>query len=194
MILFDQLRISDDGKRLYINIHVNEADYFRDVYLDSLTIMTADKVSETNPHAPTSDYVYQKTFAGNQKTAELVLQPTDFGLTYSKSDFSGELFFIYVKAKGTPASSIPCGMDEEVTVAVVFDEKLLYQRVMDYSRELADSCELPMGFADMILKWNAFVSAVETCHWVVAIKFWKLLFEGKSAGSLTRKKGCGCHG
>ena len=33
MILFDQLRISDDGKRLYINAHVNKADYFANVYI-----------------------------------------------------------------------------------------------------------------------------------------------------------------
>ena len=194
MILFDQLRISDDGKRLYINIHVNEADYFRDVYLDSLTIMTADKVSETNPHAPTSDYVYQKTFTGNQKTAELVLQPTDFGLTYSKSDFSGELLFVYVKAKGNPDSCTPCGMDEEVTIGAVFDEKMLYQRVMDYSRELADSCELPMGFADLILRWNAFKAAIETCHWIAGIKYWKMLFDSKGTNSFARTKKCGCHG
>lgn len=49
MILFDQLRISDDGKRLYINAHVNKADYFANVYIDSIVIMTADKVSETAP-------------------------------------------------------------------------------------------------------------------------------------------------
>ena len=58
MILFDQLRISDDGKRLYINAHVNKADYFANVYIDSIVIMTADKVSETAPGTPTSDYVY----------------------------------------------------------------------------------------------------------------------------------------
>ena len=33
MILFDQLRISDDGQRLYINAHVNKADYFKNLRL-----------------------------------------------------------------------------------------------------------------------------------------------------------------
>lgn len=31
MVIFDQLRISDDGKRMYINAHVNKADYFNDI-------------------------------------------------------------------------------------------------------------------------------------------------------------------
>ena len=194
MILFDQLRISDDGKRLYINLHVNGADYFRNIYLDSLTIMPADKVSETNPNAPTSDYIYTKTFTGNQKTADLVLQPTDFELTYKKTDFSGELFFVYVKAKGVPDSCTPCGMDEEITVAVVFDSRLLHHRVMDYSHELADNCDIPMGFTDFILKWHAFESAIENCLWGTAIKFWKMMFDSKGGNPFARTKRCGCHG
>ena len=55
-VVFDQLRISDDGKRMYIDVHVNKADYFDNIYLDELTIMTADKVSETNPNEPTECY------------------------------------------------------------------------------------------------------------------------------------------
>ena len=66
-VIFDQLRISDDGKRMYINAHVNKACYFDDVYLDSITIMTSDKVSETNSRIPTSDYIYNQTFKGEFK-------------------------------------------------------------------------------------------------------------------------------
>ena len=58
-VIFDQLRISDDGRKMYINLHVNKAEYFDNIYLDSLTIMTSDKVSETNPYAPTSDFIYK---------------------------------------------------------------------------------------------------------------------------------------
>ena len=66
-IIFDQLRISDDGRRMYINLHVNRADYFKDIYLDSLTIMTADKVSETDPNLPTEDVIYETIFDDETK-------------------------------------------------------------------------------------------------------------------------------
>ena len=69
-VLFDQLRISDDGSRFYINLHVNKAEYFDNIYLDSITIFTADKVSETNPDVPTQDYIYNKVFEGEQKEAK----------------------------------------------------------------------------------------------------------------------------
>ena len=62
-VIFDQLRISDNGTKMYINLHVNKAEYFSNIYLDELVITTADKVSETNPSIPTTDYIYKKVFA-----------------------------------------------------------------------------------------------------------------------------------
>ena len=202
-IIFDQLRIADNGRKLYINIHVNNADYFKDIYLDSLTIMTADKVSETNPHEPTEDYIYKEVFEGNQKMADLDEH-------FVKSTFSDDLFFVFVKIKGVPDPCTPCTLDEEITVGATFDVKLLYQRVMDYTKAFADNCTVPVGFADFILLWNAFKAAIETEHYVPAIKYWNMLFGnyderpsrdgshspfGSMGLSINRPlKTCGCHG
>lgn len=195
MIIFDQLRISDDGKSMYINLHVNGADYFDNIYLDSLTIMTADKVLETNPYAPTEDYIYRKVFEGNQKTADLVLTANDFNEAFNTSCMGNKLFFVYVKVKGTPDPCTPCTLDEEVTLGVTFDENLLYQRVMDYTKQMADDCKTPVGFTDFILKWNAFKASIETEHFIPAIKYWQMLFEDGSY-DVNRNiiKPCGCHG
>ena len=43
MVIFDQLRISDDGKELFINAHVNKASIYDNVKITSITIMSADK-------------------------------------------------------------------------------------------------------------------------------------------------------
>ena len=69
MVLFEQLRISDDGLQMYINARVNKADYFENIYIESVTIMTADKVSETAPELYTDDFVYQQVIEGEEKTA-----------------------------------------------------------------------------------------------------------------------------
>lgn len=201
MIIFDQLRLSDDAKRLYINVHVNEAEYFNDIYLDQIVIKTGDKVLEaTTPELysvdsdgnPT-DCIYVKTFEGNQKEAALVLTVNDF-LTLKQSDMSKTLFFVYVRCKGTVGACTPCGLDEMTTVGVTFDEKLLYQRVMDYTKALADDCTIPVGFTDFILLWNAFKAAIRTGHFKPAIKYWNVLFEGNDNATVHITKGCGCHG
>ncbi len=204
MIIFDQLRISDDGKRLYINAHVNKADYFNDVYIDSIVIQTADKVSETDPGLPTSDYVYIKKAEENAKELNLVLESSDLSrswesdpnaIAFGRGDMSKTLFFVYIKCKGTPGSCTPCRLDEETTLGVVFDENVLHQKVMDYTKELIADCSVPSAFIDFILLWNAFKSAIETEHYIPAIKFYNMLFDevGKSCQNRTIKT-CGCNG
>nr|DAD82354.1 MAG TPA: hypothetical protein [CrAss-like virus sp. ctcfK29] len=204
MIIFDQLRISDDGKRMYINAHVNKADYFNDIYIDSIVIQTADKVSETDPGLPTSDYVYIKKAEENVKELNLVLEASDLSrswesdpkaIAFNRGDMSKTLFFIYIKCKGTPGSCTPCRLDEETTLGVVFDENVLHQKVMDYTKELVADCNVPSAFIDFILLWNAFKSAIETEHYIPAIKFFNMMFEevGKSCQSRTIKT-CGCNG
>ena len=204
MIIFDQLRISDDGKRMYINAHVNKADYFNDIYIDSIVIQTADKVSETDPGLPTSDYVYIKKAEENAKELNLVLEASDLSkswesdpkaIAFNRGDMSKTLFFVYIKCKGTPGSCTPCRLDEETTLGVVFDENVLHQRVMDYTKELGADCNVPTAFIDFILLWNAFKSAIETEHYIPAIKFFNMMFEdvGKSCQSRIIKT-CGCNG
>lgn len=204
MIIFDQLRISDDGKRMYINAHVNKADYFNDIYIDSIVIQTADKVSETDPGLPTSDYVYIKKAEENAKELNLVLEASDLSkswesdpnaIAFGRGDMSKTLFFVYIKCKGTPGSCTPCRLDEETTLGVVFDENVLHQRVMDYTKELVADCNVPTAFIDFILLWNAFKSAIETEHYIPAIKFYNMLFDevGQSCQSRTIKT-CGCNG
>ena len=194
-VIFDQLRISDDGKRMYINIHVNKAEYFDNLYLDQLTIVSADKVSETSPYLPSTDYIYNKVFEGEQKEADLVLLPTDFNESFKKSNFSSDLFFVYVKVKGTPDPCTPCSLDEQITLGVTFDEGILYHKVMGFTKELIEDCSVPVPFADFILLWNAFKAAVETEHYIPAINFWNRMFrQGHYALNHLTTKPCGCHG
>ncbi len=193
MVLFDLLHISDDGKRMYLNFHINKAEYFKDLTLKSLTVIPADKVLETSPTVPSEDYVYRKLYEDGKTEDAMVLQPTDFNETFAKNDFSSDLFFVYVEVKGTPDSCTPCRLDEAITLGVTFDENLLYQEAMQYTKQLQQDCQVPVGFADFILRWNAFKASVETEHYIQAVKFWNMLFSSAdSTTSITQT--CGCHG
>lgn len=207
MIIFDQLSISDNGKKLYINAHVNKASIFDNVYIDRITIMTSDKVSETAPGTPTEDYIYTKKIEGMEKEINMVLTSIDFtktweedakAMAFKQADMSKTLFFVYItcKLEGGIEATIPCMLDEETTLGVTFDENILHQKVMGYTKELVeDCCDMPKEFIDFILLWNAFKSSVETEHYLSAIKFFNLLFDaGGDSGSLLSTGGCGCHG
>ncbi len=219
MVLFDQLRISDDGKRMYINVHVNTADYFENIFLESVTILTSDKVLETNPGTPTDDFIYFEKFDSDMKEAALVIdigslnaaynnwnpetqQPINASKPYAKvsfdkNNFSSNLFFVYIKCtEGALVGCPPCTLDELTTLGVTFDENLLYQKVMDFTKQLADDCTVPQDFTDFILLWNAFKASVETEHFVPATKYWNMLFDNRGGTPFSGgvRKNCGCHG
>lgn len=185
MIIFDQLRVSDDGRTLFINAHVNRASYFDSVYIDTITIMTEDKVSEMAPELATEEYIYKKVITGEEKEINLVLNAADFNDKFAKATLSENLFFVYIKCKGTPGADTPCRLDEQTTLGVTFDEALLYQKAMNYTRGLANDCEIPHGLLDLILLWNGFKAAIETEHYISAIDFWKKLFRNKSSLGVT---------
>ena len=122
-----------------------------------------------------------------------MLTPADFNEKFTKSNFSGDLFFVYVKCKGTIGECAPCRFDELTTVGVTFDTALFYQKVMQYTRELNEDCNVPMSFIDFVLLWNGFKASVETEHWRSAIEFYNRMFDGHIV-SMNRTKPCGCHG
>lgn len=201
-VIFDQLRISDDGKQLYINAHVNTASVFDSYYIKSIIIMTSDKVNESADPFCASDnpenYVWKKTFNPSVKDINLVLPDLDW--SYSPSSLSNELFFVYIQCEKVGdvdacLEYLPCSLTTMTTLGVTFDENMLYQKVMDFTKQLAKDCTVPQGFTDFILLWNAFKASVETEHYKPAIKYFKQLFDLDSGiGGDGNYSGCGCHG
>ena len=191
MVIFDQLRISDDGKTLFIDVHVNKASDFDNITLDRIVIQTQDQVSEMDPLTPGDSFIYNSQIAGSEKEVHLALDAnTDFEQVLQT--LSDKLLFVYVICKGTPGECTPCRLDEMTTLGVTFDTALFYQKVMQNTRQLADTCDIPKGFIDLILLWNGFRAAIETEHYIPAIDFWKKMF--KFGGTAYTSKPCGCHG
>ena len=194
MIIFDRLQISDNGKWLYIDVHVNQADYFDNIYIDKVIIQTQDQVSESDPCTPGDQCIYQMVADENTKELHLALNANiDFDIT--DKTLSNKLLFVYVRCKGTPGECTPCRLDEMTTLGVTFDDAMLYQKVMQFTKELADTCTVSKGFIDIILLWNGFKAAINTEHYLSAIDFWKKMFYGHhNVNGLSSSKPCGCHG
>ena len=198
MVIIDQYRIADDGNRLLLQAHVSNAmnaegvPLYQDVYLKRIVIKTAGMVSETAPELFDEDYIYEKILDGNQKEVNLEITPAELLEKFPKNSFTQDLFFVFIETYGTPDPCVPCRCDECVTEAVTFDETLLYQKAMGYTKELTKRCDSYINeFVDFILLWNAFKSSVETEHWNAAVRFYKMLFiEGQN---INYTKNCGCH-
>lgn len=65
------------------------------------------------------------------------------------------------------------------------------QKGWGYLRELSNSCGIPKGFIDFILRIKALDMAIETCNYTEAIKYWEML---NKMPTRTTTNNCGCHG
>lgn len=184
MVQFNELKITPDGQKLIIDVSVKDLEYYTDVYLDTVQIDTQDTFVESGP---SSEVAYTKTIDGKSKSIRLELGTGD--LLPALND---NLFFVYIRTKGTPAANTPCGMDNITTLGVVSNLYPLYQHVFSYIKELSDTCSIHKNFINYILQYKAFELAVKTGHYTEAIKYWKKFFMGIKDSVITSN--CGCYG
>lgn len=107
------------------------------------------------------------------------------------ADLSSHLFFVSVVTKGTPSPDTPCGMDNQITTGVTLSLCRYYSTLLGHLKELGDTCEVPMGLVDQLLKWEALNISIASGHYTKSIEYFKKWF---SNSSVTVNTGCGCHG
>lgn len=184
MVQFQELRITPDGQKLIIDVSIKDLEYYTNVYLDTIQIDTQDTFVESGP---SSEVVYTKVIEGDTKSVRLELGTGDLLPTLNDN-----LFFVYIRTKGTPAVNTPCGMDNITTLRVVSNLYPLCQHALSYIREVSDTCSIPKNFINYILQSKAFELAVKTGHYTQAIGYWKRLFMGIKNSVVTPN--CGCYG
>lgn len=197
-VIFDQLRISDDGNNLYIDAHVNKASYFENVYLRRITICTENQISELNPKSYGENFIYQEEInpvedgdTTEMKELHRVLCSAMFNEKFNRCDLSHNMFFVFIDCAGIPAPDTPCRLDEMTTLGVTLDYGVIYNVAMNNTKEFIKECKLSKNFLNYILNYEAMKFSIETEHYVSAIWYWKSIL-GLASGTPVYK-GCGCH-
>ena len=184
MVQFNELRITPDGQKLIIDVSVKDLEYYTNVYLDTIQIDTQDTFVESGP---SSEVVYTKTIDGNSKSVRLEL-----GTGNLLPTLNDNLFFVYVRTKGTPSMDTPCGMDNSITLGTVLDKYSIYSDIMQYVKEVNADCTMPKNFLDKYLRFQAFEISVITGHYTEAIKYYNKFIKG--IGNTPDSISCGCYG
>lgn len=186
MIVINECRINPDGKCLVIEATVDNLEYFDKVYIDSVIVNTDETYL---PSDPNEEKGYKITFEGEKKHIKISITAKEMGM----DNLNDNMFFIYVVAGGIPAEDTPCGMDNCYTMCVAVNMRPVYNMAMGYIKELGNTCNIPKGFIDMVLRLKAYDLSLRTGNYPMAIKQWKNFFKNKVSIS-TSNKGCGCHG
>lgn len=201
MIIFDQLRVSDDGKIFYLDAHVNTNSDYTNVYIDKIAIVRDNEMSETTSTMPSATKCVWYEDSLNLKTLNRVLTTGELN-TYATTqelpgvtDLSHNIFYVYIHTTGTPGSGASCADTSNPALGVTYDTGAIYQNGMNFVRELADNCSVPNGFINFILNNEALKASLGTGHYVAANGYFKTLMglSGGSNSAITSKP-CGCHG
>lgn len=184
MVRFETLRI-DDNNNLVVVAHVKEESYYKNVYIDQIIIDSPMTFTETGP---SDKPIFTKTYTKPVKIVDTTI--TNAEIAGSKCDFGNGPFFVYIHTTGAPSATIPCGMDNEITLGVAINLCAIYRKGIHYVKELAKTCSIPDGFVNFILSYNALKLAIVTKDFPLVRKIWMSIFH--RGFTFNKRRSCGC--
>lgn len=162
MVVFQDLRITPDGKDLCIDAIVSPYVYYEGEYISSIII---DSEETYTASGPSSNPVYSKNFSDQSKQQSLILSASDFGW----EDFSNHILYVYAYVDGIPDSNTPCGWDNLYTLGVVLWWQPIYQIGINLMKKVTDNCcEISREFIDYTLRFKAFELALRNAQYPLA--------------------------
>lgn len=184
MIKFNELKIDKEGKNLIIDVSLIDLPYFTNMYISEIIIDTQDTYKSG---IPSEKAIKVLAVEGDQKNARIELNKSNF-----IPDLKSNLFFVYIKVKGTPDFSTPCGMDKEYTLGVVFYDCIIYNHIMNSIRSTTKDCNIPKEFIDSFLRIEAFLLSIKTEHYIESINFYNKYI--KNLNKINTNNICNCNG
>ena len=204
MVRFNELRITEDGKCLIVDCEIEQVGLYADMYIDEIRLDYYKNV-DSSGIPTTKSYQMWKYQEDNPKMRGVRVSMFDSKLPeleWGTDTFKDGLFYVTVICGGdlnmtVNGSELPCGTDNPVDTQAVIDWKGFYERGMQFVSSMygcgADKCEIPAGFEDFILLWNALKTAIAVCDWPLVAKLWDRILRSRAYNKTVGfSGGCGC--
>lgn len=206
MVIFNELRICEDGDFLKIDCQIDDAAvydnmYIKEIYLEYYKNASAASMPSSKAYRIYNNSTSDTTVRRMQMTVlPAELESMNFGIT----TFQDGLFYVIVVCDGTVGPEIvnySCRESATTQIGVALDWKAVYRRGMGYIASLLDKCGNPCPstaeFEHFILLWNALKLAIASCDWDAVSDLWDKFLYNPSARHSTAVsvtgRGCGCH-
>ena len=216
MVIFNDLRLSDDKKCLIVDCEIEDVDGYDGMYIDSINVIYykyAPDSSSCWPSAAAQEHfanLYEKEDEGEElthirvsKSIEDIIREVGEA-AFGTSTLDGGLFVVYVKCDGDPANGLTleaygCGADRDWDLGIILDWKRIYEQGIAFAAKLATNCGNPCednsGFEQFILHWYGLQLAIATCDLFQVKKLWPKFMRISGmigASGATLNSGCGC--
>lgn len=194
MIQYNELQITPDGKYLIIDASVVNSEYFANMTISEIIIDNQDTYLDSGPssnpiyNCKISEIESDSNIYVNEykRRIRLILSSEDL-----KIDLNTNLLFVYIIVEGTPASDTPCGFDNKITIASVYNKYPIYKNYIYLLNEFNNQCKIPQKLIDAILQYKALTLCLSINNNVTAIDYWKK-FYGNTISNISNYK-CPCY-
>lgn len=202
MIVFNELRLSEDKKDLIVGCGIEDLSIYDGLYIDTVYLEYYKNMQSSGSPSEKAILLYDNEKSGINEQALRIcfnesLIPEDFGT----NKFEGGIFYIIIRCDG-PSSALAnlgtmsCGFDNTVDIGVVIDWQMLYAVGMQYIAKLSTSCDSDCpdstGFSSFSILWNAIRLAAFTCDYNVLEKLWDKFMRISTKSGIRIASGCGC--
>ena len=152
MIVFNNIKITQDNKYLIIDAEIEDSTYYKDMYIDQVVIDNQDTYIQNGPSSnpiytyqaqPQDNNIYTIDDLANKVTDEdgIAVQDEKDTQSYSRKvhlildkkdliEIENNMFFVYIIAGGTTSPDTPCGYDVNVALKVVVNTYPIYNTMM----------------------------------------------------------------
>ena len=203
MVIFNDLRISEDKDCLIVDCEIEDVDGYDGMYIESVSLEWYGNVLDTGYPSEKSYQMYSDDGTKANTHVRLSVTIDDINIDgFGADTFDNGLFFVYVHCDGTPTNpdtldGYGCGADKTWDTGIVLDWKMIYEWGMGYAAKLAKSCgnkcDEPTGFKQFIMFWYALQLAISTCDYSRVRDLWnRILRMYKTSNSASLSSGCGC--
>lgn len=176
MIIYNKLELKNHT--LYFNFEMGDEPYYNNSAIDGIRVDT--------PLTYGTEYPFY--YAHGTDFEKFILDGGIIEGSISTAGSKSSMFIITPIVDELPTEG-PCGSDI-VDKAVIYDKQIILDKGLAFLKELGDTCNIPRGFIDFILRHKAMDMAIETCNYELAIKYWNM-FMTNTGTTIT---GCGCYG
>ena len=201
MVIFNELRITEDKSSLVVDCEVEGIDIYSGMHIDTIYVEYYKNALAIGVPSSKAIKIYDRDDdTEDRKAVRRCLNQTSLSVSdFGTDTFDKGLFYITVSCDGTLSADVvnyPCGTDNTVDIGVVLDWQRVYNQGMVYAAQLAlgtrCSCTIPADFEQFVLFWNAFRLALSTCDYTQVAKLWDKFLKITGTGDSAISTGCGC--
>lgn len=204
MVIFNELRISDDKQSMTIDCAIEGLDIYSAMYIKNIYLEYYKNAATVGVPSTKAIQVYVKEDSEpGEKAVRVCVEASQLAAVqdFGTDSFDKGLFYVIVNCDGTlPASAslLACGMDSTVDIAIALDWKRVYDVGMNFITTLNskcfDQCGDLIGYKNFVLLWYALKFAISSCDYTQIERTWDNFLKIYANQAATQfSAGCGCH-